>query len=1459
MPFLRLLPKGNPLASGYWKRDSFANSLMLRISLVILLSLAAFSTAQYLLVGQPTVSRLAESQMRLVAEQVESRFNRLQESVELTLRASHSWAMNSAIDNSQLLRFNEFFFPILSNHPELLTIILAHESGRELSLRQDENGNWLNRISNPAEWGDTTYWIVWNAHREIERVEVRRQAYDARQRPWFKGAMTMGNPYALYWTPPYQFFTSQAPGITAAMRWRSADGSSFVIAHDVLLRRLGELTGNMHVSEHGTAALMLHDGRLITPPTPVGNSDTPPDLLALLRTPGDLGLTELDTGLRNWQADPASQSGRIHAFAGPSGKWLALFRPLQTSEPSVVVGVVALERDFLPISRGDLLILILIALAALSLGMVVALRIAHHFNRPLQQLAGDAERIGQQLIHEPVVTAAPWLEVRQLAAALESMRLHLQTSQNMLLETNAHLEHAVARRTQALHESQAVLEKREAFFRAIFDNAAVGIVTVDRNHRPLTVNPAFAAIVGYPAEELIRRSDIRLLPDEERGRLFGILKQIGEGKRNGIRCEFTFIAANGSTRRGDVQIAAIRDAQGDVDSLLITIVDVTHRHEMERELSRQFALLQALLDTLPNPIFYKDADTRFLGGNRAYETFFGVDRSSFVGKRVLDIDYLPIEARLKHQQEDEDVIAECGRRSHEIKMTAADGSEHDTLFTVTGFPGANGAPGGLVGVIVDITPLKNAERDSQRARAAAEAAASAKAEFLANMSHEIRTPMNAIIGMAHLALQTELTPRQRNYLSKLNGAAQGLLGIINDILDLSKIEAGKMLLERTAFNLESSLQQLADICLLKAREKGLELLFDVSADVPTQLMGDPLRLGQILLNLVGNAIKFTPRGEVVVVIRCVNKDEKTARLSFAIRDTGIGMDATQQKDIFTPFAQADSSTTRRFGGTGLGLSICQRIARMLGSELQVTSALGVGSTFHFTADFDLADPAQQATQRLGIPDGLRMLVIDDSPVACEIFAHQLATLGIASHTENSADAAMLAIEREQRDGRHFDLLLIDWKMPGVDGVETLRRLLASGLITGQTRVIMTSCHDQDALYLALGELPTPVFLAKPATLSSLFDCIVTALHGEEPLPAGRGRPAGSGPPDLHDKRLLLVEDNDVNRELAEELLRDTGAIIDSATDGAAAVALVEQHSYDLVLMDCQMPVLDGYEATRRIRANARLQALPIIAMTANALPGEKDTCFAAGMNDHIAKPIDVIQLYRTLIRWLSPPAVTGDDDTAPQATAAAALFDEASALARLGGNRDRYRRFQQNFHQNQQHTLEELLSAEAEGRVEDMLRLLHTLRGLAGNLGADELVDATSALEAHLKGYQLAVPETHTPLLQRTAKALSAVLEQTAGATTPVSESPTPQITSPDRVKTELAALNKLLTGDDAAAADWLGDRQAWLKPLSGDLLFEQLSWQIKRYKYDAALLTLGEIRNRIAEATVRQIDANST
>ncbi len=1443
------------MGSWHWKRDSFANSLVLRIGLLILLSLAVFSAAQYLIVGQPTVSRLAESQMRLAAEQVESRFDRLQESVESTLRASHSWAMNGDLDPSQLLRFNEFFFPILSNRPELLTIILTHESGRELSLRKGENGGWLNRISNPAEWGETTYWIVWNAHREIERVEVRTQGYDARQRPWFKGAMALSNPHALHWTQPYLFFTSKAPGMTAAMRWKDADGSSFVIAHDVLLRQLGELTGNMQFSRHGAAALLLPDGRLLAPPARPDAG--PPGTEGLLRTASELGLTELDIGYRNWQSDPDTRSGLVQEFAGSGGTWLALFRPLQTREPNVIVGVVAPARDFLPVSRGDLLILGLITLGALALGIVVALRIARHFGSPLQQLAGDAERIGRQLIHEPVVTNAPWLEVQQLANALEEMRLQLQTSQNMLLETNAHLEHAVARRTQALHESQTILEAREAFFRAVFDNAAVGIVTVDRNHRPLLINPAFADFVDYPVEALLQQTDLQLLPEAERDRFLSLLAEIGTGERNGVRSEFTFISAQGENRCGDVRIAAMKDTHGNVDSLLVTVLDVTHRREMEGELIRQFALLQALLDTIPNPIFYKGADTRFLGCNRAYEAFFGVDRSSFIGKRVLDLDYLPEDERRRYQEEDEAVIAECGRRSHEIRMTAVDGREHDTLYTVTGFQGANGALGGLIGVIVDITPLKNAERDAERARAAAEAAAATKAEFLANMSHEIRTPMNAIIGMAHLALQTDLTARQRNYLSKLDGAAKGLLGIINDILDLSKIEAGKMFLERTGFDLETSLQQLADICLLKAREKGLELLFDIAPDVPLQLIGDPLRLGQVLLNLVGNAIKFTPKGEVLVVVRCVNKDDQRARLSFKIRDTGIGMNAEQQREIFSAFTQADSSTTRRYGGTGLGLSICQRIVRMFGSELEVTSTLGVGSNFHFTAGFELPDPSQQSAPRLGMPDGLRMLVIDDSAAACEIFAHQLATLGIDCQTELAASRAIIAVEHALRDGRHYDLILIDWKMPEVDGVETLRQLMTSGLLTTKTRVIMTSCHDQDELSLALGELPVAAFLAKPATLSSLFDSIISALHGDGPVLAERSRRLAHKVPDLHGKRLLLVEDNDVNRELAEELLRDTAAQIDTASDGAEAIELIAQHRYDLVLMDCQMPILDGYEATRRIRANPSLQALPIIAMTANALAQDRDKCLAAGMNDHIAKPIDVLQLHRTLSRWLSANCAAAEPD-APDTGPTVGVFDETAALARLGGNRDMYRRLKQRFFENQHDTLDKLLAAECEGRLDEMLHLLHTLRGLAGNLGAEQLANAARELENHLRTDALNKPDNRSALLKCTADALTAVLAQTAVASANAADGHTPLKIAPDQAEKALETLHGLLASDDAAAMPWLANSQAWLKPLAGNLLFDQLNRQIGRYDYDDAMLTLNEIKDRIASSTASHTDANT-
>ncbi|MBK7415173.1 MAG: PAS domain-containing protein [Dechloromonas sp.] len=369
--------------------------------------------------------------------------------------------------------------------------------------------------------------------------------------------------------------------------------------------------------------------------------------------------------------------------------------------------------------------------------------------------------------------------------------------------------------------------------------------------------------------------------------------------------------------------------------------------ERTSELQRQFTLMQALIDTIPNPIFYKAADTRFLGCNLAYEAVFAVSRQSFVGKRVLDLEYLPEAERFAYQAEDEAVIAAGSRVSREVDMVFADAETHHTLYSVTGFRNPDGTPGGLVGVIVDITPLKVAERQANEASLVAQAATAAKADFLANMSHEIRTPMNAILGMTHLALQTSLDSRQKNYLEKIDAAGHSLLGIINDILDFSKIEAGMMRIERVDFRLEDVLQHVADLCAQRACDKGLELLFDLAPAMPDVLIGDPMRLGQVLVNLVGNALKFTESGEVTVRVSAIRRSDGIT-LGFEVSDTGIGISEEEQARLFAPFSQADTSTTRRYGGTGLGLSISRRLVELMAGEIGVRSTPGVGSCFHFT-------------------------------------------------------------------------------------------------------------------------------------------------------------------------------------------------------------------------------------------------------------------------------------------------------------------------------------------------------------------------------------------------------------------------------------------------------------------------------------------------------------------------------
>jgi signal transduction histidine kinase/CheY-like chemotaxis protein/HAMP domain-containing protein len=738
-------------------------------------------------------------------------------------------------------------------------------------------------------------------------------------------------------------------------------------------------------------------------------------------------------------------------------------------------------------------------------------------------------------------------------------------------------------------------------------------------------------------------------------------------------------------------------------------------------------------------------------------------------------------------------------------------------------------------------------RELEAAKARAEEATSAKSMFLANMSHEIRTPMNAIIGMSHLALQTGLDHKQRNYIEKVDSAAKNLLGIINDILDFSKIEAGKMQFDRSDFYLEDVMEHLTDLSAIKAQEKGLELLFDVGADVPTALIGDPLRLGQVMINLVNNAIKFTEKGEVTLGVHKIAEEPDGVLLRFDISDTGVGLTGEQCNKLFSAFSQADASTTRKYGGTGLGLTISKRLVEMMGGEIGVRSQPGVGSTFHFTARFGLQTEQRHLAAQTQDVNGLRVLVVDDNASAREILLSMLLALKFDATAVSTGAEAIAELQRAQLELMPYGLVLMDWMMPGMDGIATIQRIRADANLAHTPSFIMVTAYSRDELLQRAQDTQFEGLLVKPVSPSTLLDSILNTFGKESvqrPRKQQRQASYREAEQAVRGAYLLLVEDNAANQELALEILGAAGIRVDVANNGAEAVEKVGRNDYDGVLMDCQMPVMDGFEATRKIREDKRHADLPILAMTANVMEGDKEKCLECGMNDHVAKPIDVGQLFAALGRWVKPKmpgGVQAANDKVRQDASVPDIpgLEIEKALQRMGGNVKLLRKQIARFHDTQADVVARIKLAIESGDAESAIRAAHTLKGLAGNIGATAMADCAAAVESILMRGETGAVGKALDAMQRELHSLLARIAA-AGCE---AEAPASAVAEVDRavLAGELRELAVLLADDDSRAGGMVDAVTGKLDALGRHAVAKQLKKMIAQYDFEGALDTLKE------------------
>ncbi len=996
-------------------------------------------------------------------------------------------------------------------------------------------------------------------------------------------------------------------------------------------------------------------------------------------------------------------------------------------------------------------------------------------------------------------------------------------------------------------QNEEALAGSERKTRRILETSNEGFWLIDNNTVTVEVNNAMCQILGRSREAIVGHT-IFEFTDEENTRVFkDNVAHRARGEAG--HYEISLLRPDGSLVPCQVSATPLVDEHGKRIGAFAMFTDITERKRTEAEVRDRLLFQQALLNSISYPMFIKDAEARFLGCNTAYEQAFGVLSDSLRGKTVLDLEYIPEENRRQFHAEDTAVLREASRRSYELPIIYADGQTHVTLYSVDGFRLADGRPGGLIGLLVDITDRKDLEKALQVAKRKAEEATEMKSMFLANMSHEIRTPMNAIIGLSHLALKTDLTPKQRDYVGKIHNAGTSLLTVINDILDFSKIEAGRLDIESIGFKLDEVIHSVATITGQKAHDKGLEFLVEVPSAIPQNLIGDPLRLGQILTNLINNAVKFTEQGEIRVKAEMLEKTGEKAKLRFSVRDTGIGMTPDQAARLFQPFTQADMSTTRKHGGTGLGLTISRKLVELMGGQIWLESEPGAGSTFIFTVWLGLgSETGKIVPEQLA---ALNVLVVDDNAAARDILVDSLKGVTAQVDAVSSGAEAIAAVRQHDKTGP-YDVIFMDWKMPSMDGLQATRCIKQDPTVHKQPAVVMVTAFGREEVREEAEKLNIDSFLVKPVTKSMLVDTLVTLFAPAVQETAKAGIPGDEQGVKLRGARILLAEDNEINQQVAVELLTGVGATVEVANNGQEAVEKIMAagtSAYDVVLMDVQMPEMDGYQATAKIRSDPRFAQLPIIAMTAHATIEERQRCLASGMNDHVAKPIDPTALYATLGRYYqgasSQPAsaapMQGGTDTVEIPTVEG--LNTMEGLRRVAGNAKLYLNLLRQFVEGQGDAAQRIEECLGKGDQSTAERLAHTVKGVAGNIGAAGIQAVAGELEKAIRHKTGAVNiETLRVKFAEVLAGLTASLKPLLGAQTAAPSIVPAPPADPQQLKPAVEQMSKLLAESDAAAVDYLETTGPILGSLFAPDDYSRFKQHVTSYAFDDALDLLNRV-----------------